>query len=633
MIRVLGCIYHQHDLRLVVLAALLCIFSSIAAMFMLARAKAAAGMSRLIWIICSGLVAGFGIWATHFVAMLAYRSILPIGFAPAETFLSMAIATVMCGIGFSLAINRPGGLVGGAFTGFAISAMHYVGMAGVRAPAEHAWDIRYVAASVIVAVSLMTGGMWIVARRSSIRSYALGATILVFAICGMHFTGMAAFSLRPDPTIAVEASILPPLVLGVGIAAIALFVTAMGIAGAIFDRQQVIVRNLTATKTKLEALAGEQLRTKRGLDDAQRLANVGSWELDLSTLEVQWSDNLYRIYGYEPGSDVPSREVVLERVHPGDRAAAAKSIENVISKHEVSKLDYRIVLPDNTIRTLEVHGSIERDENGTPMRAVGIARDVTIDRAGTKLLKAAQMAAEAASRAKSDFLANMSHEIRTPMNGVLGMSGLLLDTSLNPEQHEWVEIIRKSGESLLEIINDILDFSKIEAGKLVIDPVVFDLPAMIRELISLFTLKIQEKGIELAIDLAPDLPRAVIGDPVRLRQILLNLVGNAIKFTEHGHVLIRVYGSEEGSNNLRLFFEVEDTGIGIPADKIDLIFEKFSQAEGSTTRRFGGTGLGLTISSKLVAMMNGKIDVTSQVGVGSIFAFDALAAKAEPAKS
>ncbi|MET0625253.1 MAG: response regulator [Pyrinomonadaceae bacterium] len=376
--------------------------------------------------------------------------------------------------------------------------------------------------------------------------------------------------------------------------------------------------------------AEERLRdSEMLLAEAQHIARVGSWRINLATGEVHWSHELWRIFGLEPRPSGMCLEEYLERVHPDDRVEVVRAIEEGQRGQKPFGYDYRIARGDGEVRVIRALRNIVIDGDGRAAAIVGTDQDITEQKQMEDDLKQARDAALESARLKSEFLANMSHEIRTPMNGIIGMTELTLGTSLNPEQREYLGMVKQSADALLGVINDILDFSKIEAGKLEIDLVDFNLREVVGDTLHTLAVQADSKRLELTYHIAPDVPERLTGDPHRLRQILLNLVGNAIKFTEQGEVCVQVEAESLTAREARLRFRVRDTGIGVPPEKQAMIFGAFAQADGSTTRKYGGTGLGLAITSQLADLMGGSVGVESPAptrgtdggGPGSVFHF------------
>jgi two-component system sensor histidine kinase/response regulator len=618
---------------LVVLSFVVATLAGYAALELVERmASAPSPRTRRRWLAAGAVSMGAGIWSMHFIGMLAFSLPVTISYDLTFTLLSTVPALFASAMALHFMARARIGWwrlnAGGLLMALGIGGMHYTGMEAMRMDSRMGYEPNLFALSILVAHVLATFALYIKffpgGATFPLRKMA-SAAVLGGAVASMHYTAMHASRFYPGgmriPTPGFEARWM-----ALGLAIVTSVVLAIAIVSTIVDRR---LGGLTESLLRSEALSRQILEA----------AGEGIYGLDAGGLATFVNPAAARMLGFAPEA------LIGQALHGLIHHTRADG-----SPFPLADCPAFQTSQDGEVRTGQDELLWRRDGSPLPVAytvtpilrhrtvlgSVVTFNDITVRQETERELVRAKQAAEAAARAKSEFLANMSHEIRTPLNGVIGMTSLLLDTPLSAEQREIAEIVRSSADHLVGVINDILDFSKIEAGGMTIELLPFDLGSAVSEIAEMLVGKAEEKHLEIIIHLAPEVPRRVIGDAGRVRQVLMNLAGNAIKFTQSGHVLIEVTALKIAEASALVRFGIEDTGIGIAPAPLASVFERFTQADASTTRKYGGTGLGLSISKQLVELMGGAVGVSSRVGEGSTFWFDlplAVDAETPPATS
>jgi PAS domain S-box-containing protein len=700
----------HYDPALVALSVAVAIFASWMALHLTARlGQQRTRALRIVGLITGSLSLGVGVWAMHFIGMLAF-SVCTVSYDPSITLWSLLPSVAAS----ALALRVIGGreirrwqlIGGGVAVGAGIGAMHYTGMAAMRRAAALRYDPLMFGLSIVVAVALAIAALWV---RFRLRRTLISAVVMGVAIAGMHYTGMAAarFVGRVPAGTTTNAAFIALSIAGITIAFTllvtivngalryrdmfrrlrdrearlrALFATAadgvviFDAAGIIEDcnasaeqifartRAELLGHDLNSLITgcvglrtgealvvrpdgatlpirlsigqkqeQLELYVGlitdisERRAMEQALRDSERqlrslIGNIPGISYRC-LLQDDWpplfiSDAVERLTGY-PASDFVGPRATrrfVQLVHPDDRAQLKQSVDEAVAQSRPYVVEYRLRHRDGRERYMWGSGCVVRDGQGQQRFLDGVILDLTDRRQMEQELRAAKERAEQSAAARAAFLANMSHEIRTPMNAIIGFSDVLLQGELTAEQRRHLATVSSSARALLRLLNEILDTAKLDKGLVELELRDFDLLQLIDEVTSTLGASARDKGLELAVHYESALARRFRGDALRIRQVLTNLINNAVKFTPRGGVTLEV-----SSMNDQVHFSVRDTGIGIAPERLEAIFDPFTQADPSMSRRYGGTGLGTTISKQLVELMDGSIWVESTLGQGSCF--------------
>lgn len=601
-------VYEPH---LVVISVLLAIFASIMALHMVGLMQASIRRSTRLFILAmASLAFGGGVWAMHFVGMLAFELCTSVSYDPWLTLYSLAPAFLAAMLGlYMLSRDRVAWsqlLAGGSLMGLGIGAMHYSGMAAM----EMAPMLRYArglfALSLIAAMALSCLTLWL--RAWMLQHYPtkglmvtlVSGSLMGLAISVMHYLGMAAARFVGFPELEADITTLDVEFLALTIAGVVMIFTLGVFIASGFLSYTGVMQRLVDEEKKFRSLVSHI----PGI--AYRCLQDEHWTM------LYISDGVENVTGY------PAREFLVgggrhfnDVIHPDDREKVASA---VFAAERNFEIEYRVIHRDGSLRYMWESGCLVRDELGELQWHDGVILDITHRYKMEQELRHEKARAEEAMAAKMAFLANVSHEIRTPMNAITGFVEVLLQSDLNEEQRQHLDTIRMATGSLLHLLNDILDAAKLERGLVELVDINFSLPETLQQVVATLRPNAEKKGLELKLEYDAELGEFYRGDESRLRQVLLNLLGNAIKFTMTGSVTLTAMHKYD-----QVCISIRDTGIGIPADRIEAIFDPFTQGDATMTRRFGGTGLGTTISKQLVEMMGGSISATSREGEGSEF--------------